>query len=447
MLFFNYFSNCFKDLVLFKKLSNLFISLLIIFLTINPFFYAYAATANSTIGGWSVVSNIGQGIGSKLTATKDVVINGASKTLSATANITPNPANVAKFLAKAGTLSLAIDAMNSLLDGVDYVMDPANNTLTYKNKPADLNSKCNSDNPCSSSPTLFYSNGRPDLGYFSSVGPPGVLYAQNVYGEWFKNITFSRSTYDGQTYFVYLNGTEKGNQVNDVIVYVNAKSNPYYDPSASDNNKPITVPLSNIGSQVIDQAEKDIRAGNPTSSAVALSRAVAQDMIVEAQTDDVKARPIVQQLEKSQAFSTTETAEGTVTNPDITDTNGQVKPVPPSNIAVDFPVFCGWAPVVCQAAQTVVQSVAEVTEYFKEKTEDKEKTEVELQDIPEETKKVIVSIGDNNCPSMPVSIHTPFNDIETDISPTYLCEIAKGMKTFFVALGFFTASMIVGRRN
>ena len=42
----------------------------------------FASTVGGSIGGWNVVSNVANGIGAKLTATKEVMINGASKVLS-----------------------------------------------------------------------------------------------------------------------------------------------------------------------------------------------------------------------------------------------------------------------------------------------------------------------------------------------------------------------------
>lgn len=363
--------------------------LLLFFLLVSG--HTNANAVGGSIGGWQVVSNVANGIGAKITATKEVMVNGASKVVTGTANITPKFTDVGRFMGRVGAAAIVTEAMNQILNGVDYVMDPANNTLTYKNKPADSNSPCNSDNRCSSSPTLFYNNNRPDLGYFSSVGPPAVLYAQHTYGEWFKNITFSRSTFDGQTYFVYLNGTEKGNPVNGVIVYVNAKPNPYYDPSAVDDNKSITVPLSNIGSQVIDQAEKDIRAGNPTSPAVALSRAVAQDMVAEAETDDVKARPIANQFEQTQAIPTDEDATGTIDTPEVVDpvTGEVVKPAETSSIAMKFPKACEWFPQACifidwAMTDPNVDSDMEVPE-----------KEIEKQEI----KKDLVKISGRSCPT------------------------------------------------
>ncbi|WP_227560907.1 hypothetical protein [Acinetobacter bereziniae] len=88
-----------------------------------------------------------------------------------------------------------------------------------------------------------------------------------------------------------------------------------------------------------------------------------------------------------------------------------------------------------------------IRDYFKDDEKRDEDNEVDVDDQPEQVDKVTVSIGDNTCPSMPVSLHIPFATIETNLSPTYLCEIAQGMKAFWVAFGLYTASLIVGRRN
>lgn len=341
-----------------KKLITFF-SFLILTSTV------FATSVGGSIGGWQVASNIAQGIGSKLTATKDVVINGASKTLSATANITPNPTNVAKFLAKAGGLSLAIDAMNQLLDGVDYVMDPANNTLTYKKKS---DSSVSSDPYYPTNPSLFYIDRSAEK---VSSTPESLCKLLGL-------------TYLKEGSWIYC--TDGGGK--DRIL---AKPNPYYDPDYKPESKPITVPLSNIGSQVIDQAEKDIRSGNPTSPAVALSRAVAQDMVVEAQTDDVKARPIVQQLEQNQTYPTTEDATGTIDTPAVTDpiTGEVVKPAQTSSISMKFPQACQWFPQACQFIDWAMTDPN-----LDEELELPEK-ELEKQEIKED----LIKINARSCPS------------------------------------------------
>ena len=51
--------------------------------------HSNANAVGGSIGGWNVVSNVASGIGAKITATKEVMVNGASKVVTGTANITP----------------------------------------------------------------------------------------------------------------------------------------------------------------------------------------------------------------------------------------------------------------------------------------------------------------------------------------------------------------------
>lgn len=352
--------------------------------------HSNANAVGGSIGGWNVVSNVANGIGAKITATKEVMVNGASKVVTGTANITPKFTDVGRFMGKVGAASVAVEAMNQLLNGVDYVMDPANNTVTYKRTP-DLppNTVCLADGSnCPTAQFLYYSANRPNLGYFPEVGPAAIAFANSQYSEWFKNPTYNRHTVQGSTLFVYLDGTEKNAPVRDLLVYINVLPNPSYDSEAA---KPVTVPLSDIGQQVIDQAEKDIKAGNVASPAVTLSRAVAQDMIQEAEADDVKARPIAQQLEKNPEYPSDNDAEGEITKPEVIDpaTGEVVKPAETSSIAMQFPKACEWFPQAClfidwAMTDPNVDSDMEVPE-----------KEIEKQEI----KKDLVKISGRSCPS------------------------------------------------
>lgn len=106
--------------------------LLLFFLLVSG--HTNANAVGGSIGGWRITSNVAQGIGAKITATKDVIINGASKAVTSSATVLPKAANVGKFMGKNFGAAAVIGAMDLLLDGVDYVMDPANNTVTYKRK-------------------------------------------------------------------------------------------------------------------------------------------------------------------------------------------------------------------------------------------------------------------------------------------------------------------------
>jgi hypothetical protein len=376
-----------------KKLITIF-SFLILTSTV------FANSVGGSIGGWQVVSNVASGIGAKLTATKDVMINGASKTLSATANITPNPTNVAKFLAKAGGLALADIALRELMKGVDFVMDPSNNTIQYK---------------------------------VTTESKNWTVAGQNFY-----NMTLEQACKSARAGYLRHNSNqciygyidESGKEVTQAFWGYLALTAPETEQRS--------VALSTVASTVIDQAEKDIKAGNPTSPAVALSRVVAQDIVVEAETDNVKARPIVQQLEQSQTYPTTEDATGTVDTPAVTDpvTGEVVKPPQTSDIQMKFPKACEWFPQLCVFIDWM-QKDPELDEDLDVPMEEKAKKEINEN---------LVQISSSTCPApYPVEINLPvlkttYTD-SIDISP-YCPEIEK-LAPVLQLLAFVLAVMII----
>lgn len=348
--------------------------------------HSNANAVGGSIGGWQVVSNVANGIGAKITATKDVLVNGAKTTVTGTANIMPNPSNMGKFMARLGGAAVVSEALNQLLDGVDYVMDPVNNSVTYKDK--------NTSDPSKTSPNKFQNTDGVFLSYGSfdeAVKAQFEILRKRSPDTYGTLISFTdRHLYPSDSpYRAYeIKYLRNGNQqiANFLIQRV---VNPAYDSSFEEEKK--TVPLSDIGQQVIDQAEKDIKAGNVASPAVALSRAVAQDMVQEAEADDVKARPIAQQLEKNPEYPSDNDAEGEITKPEVIDpaTGEVVKPAETSSIAMQFPKACEWFPQACvfidwAMTDPNVDSDMEVPE-----------KEIEKQEI----KKDLVKISGRSCPS------------------------------------------------
>lgn len=398
-----------------KKLITFF-SFLILTSTV------FANSVGGSIGGWNVVSNVASGIGSKLTATKDIIINGASKTISSTANITPSPSNVAKFMAKVGGLSLAIDAMNYLLDGVDYVMDPKNNTVTYKHKDAQRYACAN----------MFTIENKFYYSCVSSSVRPYQLQQEDACQSHADATGRTLSAISFDSYCTFRTGSTL-KQI--TVRYV---SNPDYAPD-SDKTKPATIPVSEIGSRVIDQAEKDIKAGNVASPAVALSRVVAADMVqeAEAENENVKPNPIAVELDKHAAIPTVEDASGTISNPAVVDpvTGEIVKPAETSNVDIKIPKACEWFPQACL--------------FFEWMQKEPEIDEVELPKEEKAKKEInegLITISSNSCPApYPVSIELPvlktvYTD-SIDISP-YCSEIEK-LAPVLQLLAFVLAVFII----
>lgn len=348
--------------------------------------HSNANAVGGSIGGWRITSNVAQGIGAKITATKDVIINGASRAVTSSATVLPKAANVGKFMGKNLGAAAVIGAMDLLLDGVDYVMDPANNSVTYKDK--------NSVDPSKTSPNKFQNTDGVFLSYgsFDDAVKAQFEILHNRSPDTYQSLTSftDRHLYPADSPYRAYEIKYKGYDYDQIGNFlIQRVVNPAYDPSVEEEKK--TVPLSDIGQQVIDQAQEDIKAGNVASPAVTLSRAVAQDMVQEAEADDVKARPIAQQLENNPSYPSETDAEGEITTPEVVDpvTGEVVKPAETSSIAMQFPKACEWFPQACVFIDWVmtdpnVDSDMEVPE-----------KEIEKQEI----KKDLVKISGRSCPS------------------------------------------------
>ncbi|MDH1241418.1 hypothetical protein N5B99_12250 [Acinetobacter johnsonii] len=345
--------------------------------------HSNANSVGGSIGGWNVVSNVANGIGAKITATKEVMINGASKVVTGTANITPKFTDVGRFMGRVGAAAVVTEAVNQILDGVDWVLDPANNSInTYKKVSDEDKQAIENEN------SKYTSKYQYTESYYSEFH---TAYSLTAICSWYVSKTGGSNLVVYDTSCTY----KAPNNPNLQGIVPQRSSNPHYNPSyipiPIPQNESKTVPISDVASQVITQAESDIRSGNPASPAVALTRAVAQDMAVEAETDDVKARPIANQFEQTQAIPTDEDATGTIDTPEVVDpvTGEVVKPAETSSIAMKFPKACDWFPQAClfidwAMTDPNVDSDMEVPE-----------KEIEKQEI----KKDLVKISGRSCPS------------------------------------------------
>ena len=294
------------------------------------------AQANTLAGGsgWRVASTVSNGIGVTVNGAKDIIVNGAKKTVTGVANVTPTAGQVGKFMGKNLGAAAVVGAMDLLLDGVDYVMDPANNSVTYKTKECTTNCQyvfrvnakdCGSTSNCD----------------FSTVEAAGSTFCANY------NSTggYKFSHAEGTKIYCFRSGTSGSTWHS----YISKVLNPSYDSSKEEERK--SVPLVNLGSRVLEQAETEVKTGNPAVPiATPVTQAAATAVVGEAATDDVQARPIVTELDKSATYPTTEDATGTIDTPAVTDpvTGEVVKPAEQSSIKFTFPKACEWFPQACE---------------------------------------------------------------------------------------------------
>ncbi|MCX0344085.1 hypothetical protein NVV24_15745 [Acinetobacter radioresistens] len=416
-----------------------------VFFAFTLYFNLITQASAASLGGWSLGSPVASGASAIVNGTKEIILNGASKIAKGTAKITPNAAQVAKVL-RGGVAGYALSvAVEQLLGAVDWVLDPANNQIVYTQKDNKTCSSSGSD--CSSEQYLIRVSAL-DCGsstdcYFSSVDSAGPTYCANYNGT--GGYKFSHS--DGLKIYCFYSGSSGSTWQGGVSRVLN----PSYNPESEQEKK--TLPLDVVAQKVISNA-----AAGDVSAQQAIT-AAAQDVINEAENDSVKAAPIIQQLEASKTVEAENTATGEQTqnpaNPNVT------------NIKLEFPAFCGWAPLVCEAAQTVIsfpvtltswwntanqkadswansisQSWAEAKEWAtSEKNED---TELDIPDQEQPDIDTDIAFG-GMCPDdRQAEINMGVGVIKMPISYEPICTTVSTAKPVLIFVGFFVAALIIG---
>ena len=345
-----------------KLASRIYLSTAIV---ISPIFFINSANASTLAGGsgWRVASTVANGIGVTVNGVKDIIVNGASKTVTGVANVTPTAGQVGNFMGKNLGAAAVVGAMDLLLDGVDYVLDPANNRVTY-GKPFDP------ENPHASIPKIYTVNNT-KISADSSPNPNTACKNHSLEEGGIKSFSIKSHNNINAPYICILQ-PYSGPRIER---YIFAIDNPSYNPEAEDEQDK-SMPLVNLGSQVLDKAEEELRTGNPAVPiATPVTQAAATAAVGEAATDEAQARPITAELDKSAAIPTDQTAVGENAPPTTNPETGQPNPTP---LSLEFPVFCSWAPSMCVLADKAQQAITDAREWVKES----ESTDTELE-IPE----------------------------------------------------------------
>ncbi|MCK4106515.1 virulence factor TspB C-terminal domain-related protein, partial [Acinetobacter radioresistens] len=211
-----------------------------------------------------------------------------------------------------------------------------------------------------------------------------------------------------------------------------------------------------VAQKVISNAAGgDVSAQQATMSA-------AQEIINDAEKDSAKAAPIIQQLEASKAIEEENTATGEQTQnpekPNVTD------------ISLEFPAFCGWAPTVCEAAQTVISFPRTLTNWWDTtnqkadswassisgawaEVKDWVKTEEPVErDTKVQIEETVVPIPESNylqwnayCPFTPQSTSLQINGetSQLDSDLTSWCQMASEVRPFVLLAGALASLMII----
>lgn len=124
---------------------------------------------------------------------------------------------------------------------------------------------------------------------------------------------------------------------------------------------------------------------------------------------------------------------GVIVNPKP-NTNPDPDPNPnPNTGGFSLPSFCSWAKPVCDLA-----------DFFQREEPDTEDTEVDIDELPFEDKKVAISFGDSQCPA---DFEIPFNfggkEFKYVIPMTPMCEVAGMLKVPLIIVSMISYMYIV----
>ena len=406
----------------------------------------------ANLGGWSMSNPVAQGASVVYNGTKKVIIDGKDYIKKGTAKITPPASSVAKVLARGAAAYALSVAVEELLGSVDWVLDPANNQIVYtpRNDPA--------NDPANDPTVIFYYTMTIDVEKqsFYSVQDAcdawlSYAIAQPTIVSWMK-LPAPNLVAHGDSCRGYGGA---GNWTGNTFATAQRVENPAYDPNASTetDNRPKSIPLDVVAAQVISNAES-----GDTNAQVATTAAAA-DIVAEAEKDNVKARPIAQQLEAS---STTKPADEALAEKANEATGTQTKnPTKPdtTDLKLEFPVFCNWAPTICEAAQVVISFPTKVqgwvdavalawSEFWEEPNLEKDKESIDVED-KELTKSasdfdsMYMNFG-GQCPSVDsydVTVGSITQKLTFDLTP--LCNLATTVRPAIIALAYLSAIAIV----
>lgn len=398
--------------------SRIYLSIAIV---LSPLFLMN--TANASVGGWSMGNPIAQGASTIYEGSKNVIINGADYVKKGTAKITPTAANVAKTLGK-GVAGVAVSvAVDQLFGAVDWVLDPANNQIKYK-IPKEIT--------CTASSCNYRIDG---VGTFASPSLAcSAFFAQSkATGRYVVDNGLPNSP-------GYCSGKLISDGYTDVVIRVSQ----IIDTSSEDKEK--FIPLADVAAQVISNAESETDAKVAAQVATA---AAAADIVAEAETDSVKARPIAQQLE---ATSTTkpadESAAAQANSATGTQTQNPTKPGT-SDIALEFPTFCGWSPVVCEAAQVVISFPQTLTDWWEaakdwatSEPQQKDPENLEIEDLELDASDVNLT-ATSNCPQDSVSFSVMGKSVTLDMPYQPVCDALNFFKPAVLLVGAVASVYIV----
>lgn len=384
--------------------------LLAFLLSFALIFSSTSALANTSIGGWTALDTITAGATNTINAVKGAGATGMRSAVS----VAPSAVKVGKFLIKGGGSAALLLAVPQLIgDGVDWVLDPANNRIKY--------TAPSSDNTGVSSQYL-YANAASFSG--SSVTDPDLTnfchkYIANFNSSLGVEATFSRveGSGSGGQCIAQLNGS-------DLPLGTHYILNPAYDTNAPANQEK-SIPIDTVAAKVIANAE----AGHaPSQEAV---KATALEGFAAGEHDA--------------ALDAAAVPDTGVENP--TDPADPVDPAKP----VDLSPITAAINALKAILSGILSAITSLTDWFKGEPEANkpEDNKIDIPEVPLPDIDSSVSFG-GSCPD---DLGADFNLYGTNFNFVLmpfskLCPLLSTfIKPTLILLGSFMAVAIVGGRK
>ncbi|UOH17542.1 hypothetical protein [Acinetobacter sp. NyZ410] len=244
---------------------------IVIFLA-SLLFLLNSALVNASIGGWTLSNPTAVGA--------SILYDGTKGSLTSSVLISPNASQVAKVL-RGGIAGIALSyAVKQLLGAVDWVLEPANNRVTYYEKPPVLITL----------PKIWIANQRTGscevraFATFEEIKPYIEQCMKSTYPDY---SDLHKCELTSQTTFACKVAFHPTNL--QTVTYGSYTNNPAYNPNVKPEEKYLS--LITAAQQVIENAQ------NNNLDAQFAVLAAATNILSEAEQDDAKAKPIEKELE------------------------------------------------------------------------------------------------------------------------------------------------------
>lgn len=403
----------------------------IVYVLVQTLLINSASAAN--VGGWNLSNAVAQGASTVYDASKNVVINGKNYIKDSWVKITPNATQVAKVLARGGAGYALSVAVEQLIGAVDWVLDPENNRIVYTEQPGTV--------------TYYRYEQYNQNQKYSTLEAACQAFASSISAQYIRVNEDSKYCYYNRL------GYEQVAQI--------------YTSTVAQEQEEKYLPLPVVAQQVINNAN------GGDASAQTATTAAAADIVAEAETDQSKARPIASQAEANAETKPADPDAAASANSGAATATPQADPVtgeqaPPVDISLEFPIFCNWAPTICEAAQVVISfpqtltgwwesanqkadqwavSIAESWSAVKDwatQQEPEENTELEIPEEPQEQIDTEIAFS-GQCPlDRSVPINLGISTLDFTFSYQLTCQALDSAKPILLLVGAFLSALIIG---